>query len=101
MGFARLNPSYALRAASRQTEKSHAAGMRGGSFPSPTLPRQAGEGGAPRSGGGLRSREGGAQRRLRGGRDYAAMASAESSACDDVTDPKMPPCALIIASPAS
>jgi hypothetical protein len=43
-----------------------------------------------------------AGRRLRsGGKDYAAMASAESSACDDVTDPKMPPCALIIASPAS
>jgi hypothetical protein len=33
--------------------------------------------------------------------DYAAMASAESSACDDVTDPKMPPCALIMARPAS
>jgi hypothetical protein len=34
-------------------------------------------------------------------RNYAAMARAESSACDDVTEPKMPPCALIIARPAS
>jgi hypothetical protein len=72
------------------------------SFPSPTLPRKAKRG---REGRAVEencaAREEGRAGRLRGGGDYAAMASAESSACDDVTDPKMPPCALIIASPAS
>jgi hypothetical protein len=65
-------------------------------------PAKAGEGGELRGGGdyaaGRRARA--AQETARRG-NYAAMASAESSACDDVTDPKMPPCALIIASPAS
>ena len=32
---------------------------------------------------------------------YAATAMADNSYCEDATDPKMPPCALIIANPIS
>ena len=80
----------ALRAWFRATLLPGSSGLRLLPNPPPRNRCVAGEGGEPAQ-----------WRRLRGREDYAAMARAESSACEDVTEPKMPPCALIIARPAS